>query len=88
VARLAAGVGAMGLSRRTPQCAPCVVLTCSLPTSKAVLVRDLSVSVASLTWRVCKRKDAMECVKYDRTWIILIFPSPTALKHELNQINS
>jgi hypothetical protein len=35
VARLAAGMGAMGLTRRRPQCvhaASCVVLTCSLPT--------------------------------------------------------
>jgi hypothetical protein len=43
---LAAGLGAMGLTRRRPVCAaPCVVLICSLPTCGAVLVRDISVSV-------------------------------------------
>jgi hypothetical protein len=49
VAGLAAGVGEVGLTRLRPQCAlldASLLLVRSLPTCKAVLVRDLSVSVA------------------------------------------
>jgi hypothetical protein len=73
--RLAAGVGAMGLTRRRPVCAaPCVVLTCSLPNCGAVLVRDLSVSV------VIQKAETLTVVKllvfiYSKQYVIIFSKS-------------